>query len=227
MLDKCLDLCYPHHPPCSWWCVEIMGDTLEQHRWMIVSPMVKEQGWMCGFMNGACSDDAVSIQKMVTPNMGCLESGYSEHGLLGTWLLRTWLHVTWFLRTWLIGIWILLNMVTTKLLGTLLHQYRCVPTLVITTTPNMVAWNLVTPNMVDRNLDSLEHGYYEVTWNLVTPIWLCSTLVIATTPNMVAWNLVTPMVDRNLDTLEHGYYELSRNLVTPTWLCSTLVIAHV
>ena len=25
MLDnKCLDLCYPDHPPCSWWCVEIM-----------------------------------------------------------------------------------------------------------------------------------------------------------------------------------------------------------
>ena len=44
MLDKCLDLCYPHHPPCSWWCVEIMEDTLEQHRWMMVSPMVKEQG---------------------------------------------------------------------------------------------------------------------------------------------------------------------------------------
>ena len=36
-------------------------------------------------------------------------------------------------------------------------------------TLNMVAWNLVTPNMVDRNLDILEHGYYEVTWNPVTP----------------------------------------------------------
>ena len=89
-----------------------------------------------------------------------------------------------------------------------------------------VAWNLVTPNMVDRNLDTLEHGYYEVTWNPVTPIWLCSTMVIATTPNMVAWNLVTPnMVDRNLDTLKHGYYEVTSNPVTPLWLCSTLMIA--
>merc|ERR1711993_212352 len=79
--------------------------------------------------------------------------------------------------------------------------------------------------MVGRNLDILEHGYYEVTWNPVTPTWLCSTLVIATTP--VAWNLVTPnMVGRNLDILEHGYYEVTWNPVTPTWLCSTLVIAR-
>ena len=47
---------------------------------------------------------------------GFEEDGYSEHGSLGTWLLRTWL----------IGTWILLNMVTTKLLGTLLHRYGCV-----------------------------------------------------------------------------------------------------
>ena len=43
-----------------------------------------------GKSNGTKSDDAVSIQKMVnpnmlgqnlvTPNMGCLEPGYSEHG---------------------------------------------------------------------------------------------------------------------------------------------------
>merc|ERR1712141_194901 len=100
----------------------------------------------------------------------------------------------------------------------------------------MVAWNLVTPNMVGLNLDILEHGYYEVTWNPVTPTWLCSILVIVTTPNMVAWNLVTPnmvawnlvtpiIVGRNLDILEHGYYEVTWNPVTPTWLCSTLVIA--
>ena len=64
-----------------------------------------------------------------------------------------------------------------------------------------VAWNLVTPNMVDRNLDTLKHGYYEVTSNPVTPLWLCSTLMIATTANMV-WNLITPnMVDGNLDSL--------------------------
>ena len=84
---------------------------------------------------------------------------------------------------------------TTKLLGTLLHQHGCVqhwlsqqlattPNMLAwnLVTPNMVAWNLVTPNMVGLNLDILEHGYYEVTWNPVTPTWLCSTLVIATTP---------------------------------------------
>ena len=48
-----------------------------------------------GLMNCDNSDDAVSIQKMVTPNM------------VG-------------------GTWILLNMVTTKLFGTLLHRYGCV-----------------------------------------------------------------------------------------------------
>ena len=53
-------------------------------------------------MNGASSDDVVLIQKMVTPNMGRLEHGYSEQGY--------------------------------------------------------------------RNLDTLEQGYYEVTWNPVTPI---------------------------------------------------------
>ncbi len=31
MLDKCLDLCYPHHPPCSWWCVEMMEDNSRLH----------------------------------------------------------------------------------------------------------------------------------------------------------------------------------------------------
>ena len=53
---------------------------------------------MCEFMNGASSDDAVSIQKMITPNMGFLEPANSEHGSHGTWLLRTWLHGTWLLR---------------------------------------------------------------------------------------------------------------------------------
>ena len=38
--------------------------------------LVKEYGCMYGLMNGADSDDAVSIQKMVTPK------------LVGTWLLR-------------------------------------------------------------------------------------------------------------------------------------------
>ena len=49
---------------------------------------------MCGY--GASSDDVVLIKKMVTPNMGRLEPGYSEHGwseagYSWTWLLRSYL----------------------------------------------------------------------------------------------------------------------------------------
>ena len=66
---------------------------------------------MCGLMNGANSDNAVSIQKIVTPNM--VGRNLVTPNMVA-WNLVTPNVVTRNLGT--------LNMVTLKLLGTRLHR---------------------------------------------------------------------------------------------------------
>ena len=70
---------------------------------------------MCGLMNGANSDNAVSIQKMVTPNM--VGRNLVTPNMVA-WNLVTPNMVGRNLDT--------LNVVTPKLLGTLLHRHGCV-----------------------------------------------------------------------------------------------------
>ena len=80
---------------------------------------------MCGLMNGANSDNAVSIQKMVTPNM--VGRNLVTPNMVA-WKLVTLNMVAWNLVTPnMVGRNLdTLNVVTPKLLGTLLHRHGCV-----------------------------------------------------------------------------------------------------
>ena len=55
-----------------------------------------EQGCMYGWMNGVNSDNALSIQTMVTRTM-VTRRWLVRRYFLGTWLLQTWFGGTWLL----------------------------------------------------------------------------------------------------------------------------------
>ena len=84
-----------------------------------------EQGRMCGLMNGANSDNAVSIQKMVTPNIFGRNMVTPN---IVAWNLITLNMVAWNLDTpnMVARNLVTLIMLTLKLLGTLLHRHGCV-----------------------------------------------------------------------------------------------------
>ena len=78
---------------------------------------------MYGWMNGANSDNALSIQTMVTQDYGYSEDGWSEHGFSEHgYSEHGWLEPGYSEH----GLSVTLNMVTPKLLGTRLHRHGCV-----------------------------------------------------------------------------------------------------